>query len=115
MAASCARWQATAQALLADAARGRASLHGDLHHDNVLDFGPRGWLAIDPHGLLGERGFDFANIFDHEDGSSDGLSWDITLTPSRVVRPGRGHVHLVVRAVHVVFAPGRQDRPRNTP
>lgn len=38
-------------------------LHGDLHHDNVLDFGVHGWLAIDPKGLRGERGFDFANIF----------------------------------------------------
>jgi streptomycin 6-kinase len=38
-------------------------LHGDLHHGNVLDFGARGWLAIDARGLLGERGFDFANIF----------------------------------------------------
>lgn len=37
-------------------------LHGDLHHDNVLDFGARGWLAIDPKGLWGERGFDFANV-----------------------------------------------------
>ncbi|MGH7023810.1 MAG: aminoglycoside phosphotransferase family protein [Caulobacteraceae bacterium] len=37
-------------------------LHGDLHHDNVLDFGPRGWLAIDPKGLMGERGFDYANM-----------------------------------------------------
>ena len=37
-------------------------LHGDIHHENVLDFGTRGWLAIDPKGLLGERGFDYANI-----------------------------------------------------
>lgn len=28
-------------------------LHGDLHHDNVLG-SDRGWLAIDPHGVLGE-------------------------------------------------------------
>ena len=42
-------------------------LHGDLHHDNVLDFEERGWLAIDPKGLLGERGFDFANIFRNPD------------------------------------------------
>jgi len=42
-------------------------LHGDLHHDNVLDFGERGWLAIDPKRLLGERGFDFANIFTNPD------------------------------------------------
>ncbi len=42
-------------------------LHGDLHHENVLDAGPRGWLAVDPKGLLGERGFDFANIFCNPD------------------------------------------------
>ena len=41
----------------------QAVLHGDLHHDNVLDFGPPGWLAIDPKGLIGERGFDYANLF----------------------------------------------------
>lgn len=39
------------------------ALHGDLHHGNVLDFGPRGWLAIDPKGLIGDRGFDHANMF----------------------------------------------------
>ena len=37
-------------------------LHGDLHHGNVLDFGERGWLAIDPKGLLGERAFDYCNL-----------------------------------------------------
>jgi streptomycin 6-kinase len=35
-------------------------LHGDLHHWNVLDGGKRGWLAIDPNGLMGERTLDFA-------------------------------------------------------
>jgi len=48
-----------AQDLLA-APRDERPLHGDLHHDNVLDAGDRGWLAIDPKGLLGERGFDYA-------------------------------------------------------
>ncbi|MFT8803365.1 MAG: aminoglycoside phosphotransferase family protein [Gluconobacter cerinus] len=38
-------------------------LHGDLHHDNVLDFGARGWRAIDPKGLYGERAADFAALF----------------------------------------------------
>lgn len=38
-------------------------LHGDIHHGNILDFGERGWLAIDPKGLMGERSYDFANIF----------------------------------------------------
>jgi streptomycin 6-kinase len=56
-----------ARALLAEP-REAVALHGDLHHDNVLDFGARrGWLAIDPKRLLGERGFDFANIFTNPD------------------------------------------------
>jgi streptomycin 6-kinase len=42
-------------------------LHGDLHHANVLDFSPRGWLAIDPKRLQGERAFDFANILFNPD------------------------------------------------
>ena len=29
-------------------------LHGDLHHDNVLFDSKRGWLAIDPKGVIGE-------------------------------------------------------------
>lgn len=38
-------------------------LHGDIHHHNILDFEARGWLAIDPKGLWGERAFDYANLF----------------------------------------------------
>lgn len=56
----------TAQALLAEP-REVGVLHGDLHHGNVLDFGARGWLAVDPKRLVGERGFDFANIFTNPD------------------------------------------------
>jgi len=52
----------SARALLARP-RDAGVLHGDIHHGNVLDFGPRGWLAIDPKGLHGERGFDYANLF----------------------------------------------------
>jgi streptomycin 6-kinase len=33
-------------------------LHGDLHHDNVLRAGREPWLAIDPHGVVGDRGYD---------------------------------------------------------
>ncbi|MBO1907616.1 APH(6)-I family aminoglycoside O-phosphotransferase [Microvirga sp. 3-52] len=63
-------------------------LHGDLHHENVLDFGDRGWLAIDPHGLLGERTFDYANIFTNPDLSD----------PSRplAILPGRLEARLEV-------------------
>ena len=38
-------------------------LHGDVHHHNILDAGARGWLAIDPKGIWGERGFEYANLF----------------------------------------------------
>ncbi|NKL62176.1 aminoglycoside phosphotransferase family protein [Rhizobium leguminosarum] len=57
---------AIANVLLADQ-RDVTILHGDIHHDNILDFEARGWLAIDPKRLHGERGFDFANIFANEE------------------------------------------------
>jgi streptomycin 6-kinase len=44
-----------------------AVLHGDIHHGNILDFGERGWLAIDPKGLVGDRCFDYANLFCNPD------------------------------------------------
>lgn len=37
-------------------------LHGDIHHDNIIQ-SPRGWLAIDPKGILGDPGFGAANMF----------------------------------------------------
>jgi len=58
-------WE-TSRELLRDP-RDVGVLHGDLHHGNVLDAGARGWLAIDPKRLSGERGFDFANIFCNPD------------------------------------------------
>jgi len=58
-----------ASELLADP-RDVAVLHGDIHHGNVLDFGQPGWLAIDPKGLYGERGFDYANILCNPDDAS---------------------------------------------
>src|SRR5262245_33447705 len=52
------------QPLLAEAERLYASLcrsqsrirllHGDLHHDNILHDTGRGWVAIDPKGVVGE-------------------------------------------------------------
>ncbi len=54
-------------------------LHGDIHHRNILDFGERGWLAIDPKRIYGERGYDFANIFANEDLST-------TTDPARLRR-----------------------------
>ena len=88
----------TAEALLGDP-REIVVLHGDLHHDNVLDFGARGWLAIDPKHLVGERGFDFANIFTNPD----------LADPTRPVatEPGR-----FARRLDVVVETARLDRRR---
>jgi len=61
--AACA---ATAGTLLASQQE-KVVLHGDIHHGNILDFGQRGWLAIDPKRLHGERGFDYANLFCNPD------------------------------------------------
>jgi streptomycin 6-kinase len=71
---------AAARDLLAEP-REQVVLHGDLHHDNVLD-GRRGWRAIDPKGLIGERGFEFANLFRNPD-------VDVALAPGRMGRQAR--------------------------
>ena len=55
-----ARCASVARHLLATE-REATTLHGDLHHDNVLA-SPRGWLAIDPKGLVGERTYEVANL-----------------------------------------------------
>jgi streptomycin 6-kinase len=62
-------------------------LHGDLHHGNVLDFGRRGWLAIDPKRLHGERTFDFVNILRNPNA-------EVALSPARFDR----QVSVIARA-----------------
>ena len=53
-----------AQYLLGAQTRNDIPLHGDLHHENILYAGQdRGWLAIDPKGLMGEPAYEVANIF----------------------------------------------------
>ncbi|WP_232239508.1 aminoglycoside phosphotransferase family protein [Pseudomonas alkylphenolica] len=61
---------ANAASELLATARDVVVLHGDIHHGNVLDFDASGWLAIDPKGLYGERGFDYANILCNPDKAS---------------------------------------------
>lgn len=87
---------ATARGLLAEP-REVVTLHGDLHHENVLDGGAgRDWLAIDPKRLIGERGYDFANV---------------VCNPERdlkiVTSPGR-----LLRQVDVIAAAARIERRR---
>ncbi|HEY3189963.1 MAG TPA: aminoglycoside phosphotransferase family protein, partial [Solirubrobacteraceae bacterium] len=43
---------------LCASAPARLVLHGDLHHDNVLRAEREPWLAIDPHGVVGDPGYD---------------------------------------------------------
>ncbi|SMH48269.1 APH(6)-I family aminoglycoside O-phosphotransferase [Azospirillum agricola] len=88
----------TARQLLA-APHAVCPLHGDLHHGNVLDFGERGWLAIDPHGLLGERTFDYANIFTNPDLGDP--SRPLATTPGRL----EARLDVVTRATGI--EPGR--------
>src|SRR5215212_11835965 len=79
---------------LLDEPRDVVVLHGDIHHGNILDFGPRGWLAIDPKHLIGERAFDFVNILRNPDDQ-------VALTPGRFSRQ-----------VAVVADPAGLDRTR---
>lgn len=46
-------------------------LHGDIHHKNILESKDRGWLAIDPQCLYGERTYDVANSFFNPDDMPD--------------------------------------------
>lgn len=43
---------------LEDSAAGPALLHGDLHHANMRFDRNRGWLAIDPQGVIGEPAYE---------------------------------------------------------
>lgn len=79
----------TARMLLTDP-REVVPLHGDIHHGNILDFGDRGWLAIDPKRLKGERGFDYANLFCNP-------KHPVATAPGRLAR----RVEVVTRAAHL--------------
>jgi streptomycin 6-kinase len=72
------RAAAEARRLLATPAA-NVGLHGDVHHGNVLDFAADGWLAIDPKHVVGDPGFDFANILCNPDAR-------VALAPGRLER-----------------------------
>ncbi|KER73200.1 3'-kinase [Burkholderia cepacia] len=79
-----------ARQLLAAPSVDEVVLHGDIHHGNILHFSERGWLAIDPKGLRGDRAFDYANLFCNP-------SHDIAVDPMRFER----RVALVVNAAQL--------------
>jgi streptomycin 6-kinase len=84
------RVSAAAASNLLTTQRETVVLHGDMHHGNVLNFGSRGWLAIDPKGLLGERYFDYANIFCNPDEET-------ATTPGRLIR----QANVIAEAAHL--------------
>lgn len=57
------------------------ALHGDMHHANVLQ-GERGWMAIDPKGVFGDAGYDFANMLNNPDPA-------VSHAPGRLARQAR--------------------------
>ncbi|WP_309604619.1 aminoglycoside phosphotransferase family protein [Phenylobacterium sp.] len=84
---------AVAEELLDDP-RDVCLLHGDLHHQNVVDGGERGWLIIDPKGLLGERAYEYATTICNPD-------------EEMALRPGR-----LARQAEVIAKAARLDRER---
>ncbi len=72
-------WSSALAARLLGSQTSMRPLHGDLHHGNIVSGGARGWLAIDPHGLIGDPAYETANIF----GNPLGARADI-LDPERI-------------------------------
>ena len=74
-------------------------LHGDIHHDNVLHDPARGWAAIDPKGVVGNSGYDFANMLCNPLG-------DLPLKPGRMGRQARVVAEATGRPLESVLAWG---------
>jgi streptomycin 6-kinase len=69
-------------------------LHGDIHHGNILESESRGWLAIDPQPIWGEKTYDFANLFFNPDN-----------LPELVERPER--IEMMLDVFERIFAINR--------
>jgi streptomycin 6-kinase len=67
----------------------RVVLHGDLHHDNVLRASREPWLAIDPHGVVGDPGYDVGAMLYNPDPHirADEL---LALVPKRIEQLAEG-------------------------
>jgi streptomycin 6-kinase len=59
----------------------RVVLHGDLHHENVLAADREPWLAIDPHGVIGDPGYEVGPVLYNP---FDGDEPVLKLVPARV-------------------------------
>ena len=68
---------------LSASATDRVVLHGDLHHDNVLRAQREPWLAIDPHGVVGDPGYEVGAMLYNPDPERRDPAL-VALVPSRV-------------------------------
>lgn len=83
-------------------------LHGDLHHENIVQNASAEWRAIDPQGLFGDPVYDVANVFGNPLGN-ERLVLDrlriIRLTESFAVHFGcSGRKVLSYAAVHAILS-----------
>lgn len=90
---------------LCDDSPGDTVLHGDLHHDNVLAAAREPWLAIDPHGLIGDPGFDVGAML-YNPNPDDRDPRLLTLVPARVEQLADGLGMPVDRVVAWGFVMG---------
>lgn len=72
-------------------------LHGDLHHENIM-LSPRGWIAIDPAGLIGDPALDVANMF-----SNPLDRFDLTRDEGRIARMAQVFADTLGRDVRTIL------------
>ncbi|MEX0955733.1 MAG: aminoglycoside phosphotransferase family protein [Rhizobiaceae bacterium] len=72
-------------------------LHGDIHHENIL-LSPRGWLAIDPKGLIGDPAYDAANMFHNPPHAPERTD------PARILAMAETLSHAVERDVEALLS-----------
>ncbi len=69
----------------------RVVLHGDLHHDNVVASDREPWLAIDPHGVIGDPGYEVgALLYNPDPASRDDTVSDLLLARIEQLAEGLG-------------------------
>jgi streptomycin 6-kinase len=108
---------------LAATQRRERLLHGDLHHDNVLFDSTRGWVAVDPKGVVGELEFEIGaalrNPWDAPSVFTDpatirrrvaSLVYALDLDESRVL--GWAFAQAVLAAIWTIEDEGRLDSGR---
>jgi streptomycin 6-kinase len=83
---------------LCASATDRVVLHGDLHHDNILRATREPWLAIDPHGIVGDPGYETASLLFNPD--PDNRDEALTaLVPARIEQLADGLAMPIERVV----------------